>query len=121
MQKITNRQMIEFINSTNGMVDKELPLKLAFAIGHNRQALFEKYKPYDDLRKTIVEKHADDVEEAAKKMEELLEQSFEVCLKTVPMSEVEKTDNGTYSRLSFKELVVIEELMLEKEGEKDVV
>lgn len=115
MKKVTNRQMVEFINATSGMADKELPLKLAFAISHNRQALIEKYKPYDDLRKSIVEKHADNAKEMEKQMEGLLEESFEVSLKTVPMSELEKTDNGAYSKLSLGELVVIEELMLEKE------
>ncbi len=121
MKKVSNREMIKFINTTNGMSDKELPLKLAFAISHNRQALIEKYKPYDDLRKSIMEKHKENMEELAKQIEELLDQTFEVSVETVPKSEIEKTDTDTYSNLAFKELVAIESLMLEKAGEKDAV
>lgn len=52
--KITNKQAIETINVLAGMMNKELPCKMAFAIGKNMDNLQTQiYKPYERELKKI--------------------------------------------------------------------
>lgn len=56
--KITNKQTVEMINTLSGMLNKQLPRKLAFAIGKNLENLQTQiYKPYAAELKQIKQNH----------------------------------------------------------------
>lgn len=56
--KLTNKQTVEMINIFAGMMGKQLPRKLAFAIGKNMENLQTQiYKPYEAELKRIKAEH----------------------------------------------------------------
>ena len=127
--KITNRQVIEFINnvSTNKLASKRLPVKVAYAISRNLDKMNNIITSYETARKTLLDQYAEKDEEGKAKvkdgnyviqedqkqafsdeMKELLEVENEIDLHTINMDEVEKCDTDKYDSLTTADLMTLD-------------
>lgn len=127
--KITNRQVIEFINnvSANKLASKRLPVKVAYAISRNLDKMNNIITSYETARKTLLDQYAEKDEEGKAKVEdgnyviqedqkqafsdemkELLEVENEIDLHTINMDEVEKCDTDKYDSLTTADLMTLD-------------
>ena len=127
--KITNRQVIEFINSVsaNKLASKRLPVKVAYAISRNLDKMNNIITSYETARKTLLDQYAEKDEEGKAKvkdgnyviqedqkqafsdeMKELLEVENEIDLHTINMDEVEKCDKDKYDSLTTADLMTLD-------------
>lgn len=106
--KLNYKQIVTFVNVTNGMVGKKLPLKLSFALKRNRQLADEVLKPYNEQVKEIIEAHKDDVEHTTELLDELLKEEVELDIKTVPVELIEKTEVNGFDVLTLGELEAVD-------------
>lgn len=127
--KITNRQVIEFINSVsaNKLASKRLPVKVAYAISRNLDKMNNIVTSYETARKTLLDQYAEKDEEGKAKvkngnyviqedqkqafsdeMKELLEVENEIDLHTINMDEVEKCDTDKYDSLTTADLMTLD-------------
>ena len=127
--KITNRQVIEFINSVsvNKLASKRLPVKVAYAISRNLDKMNNIITSYETARKTLLDQYAEKDEEGKVKvkdgnyviqedqkqafsdeMKELLEVENEIDLYTINMDEVEKCDTDKYDSLTTADLMTLD-------------
>ena len=127
--KITNRQVIEFINSVsaNKLASKRLPVKVAYAISRNLDKMNNIITSYETARKTLLDQYAKKNEEGKAKekdgnyviqedqkqafsdeMKELLEVENEIDLHTINMDEVEKCDTDKYDSLTTADLMTLD-------------
>lgn len=127
--KITNRQVIEFINSVsaNKLASKRLPVKVAYAISRNLDKMNNIITNYETARKTLLDQYAEKDEEGKAKvkdgnyviqedqkqafsdeMKELLEVENEIDLHTINMDEVEKCDTDKYDSLTTADLMTLD-------------
>lgn len=127
--KITNRQVIEFINnvSANKLASKRLPVKVAYAISRNLDKMNNIITSYETARKTLLDQYAEKDEEGKAKvkdgnyviqedqkqafsdeMKELLEVENEIDLHTINMNEVEKCDTDKYDSLTTADLMTLD-------------
>lgn len=127
--KITNRQVIEFINSVsaNKLASKRLPVKVAYAISRNLDKMNNIITSYEAARKTLLDQYAEKDEEGKAKvkdgnyviqedqkqafsdeMKELLEVENEIDLHTINMDEVEKCDTDKYDSLTTADLMTLD-------------
>ena len=127
--KITNRQVIEFINnvSANKLASKRLPVKVAYAISRNLDKMNNIITSYETARKTLLDQYAEKDEEGKAKvkdgnyviqedqkqafsdeMKELLEVENEIDLHTINMDEVEKCDTDKYDSLTTADLMTMD-------------
>lgn len=127
--KITNRQVIEFINSVsaNKLASKRLPVKVAYAISRNLDKMNNIITSYETARKTLLDQYAEKDEEGKAKvkdgnyviqedqkqafsdeMKELLEVENEIDLHTINMDEVEKCDTDKYDSLTTADLMALD-------------
>lgn len=127
--KITNRQVIEFINnvSANKLASKRLPAKVAYAISRNLGKMNNIITSYETARKTLLDQYAEKDEEGKAKvkdgnyviqedqkqafsdeMKELLEVENEIDLHTINMDEVEKCDTDKYDSLTTADLMTLD-------------
>lgn len=127
--KITNRQVIEFINSVsaNKLASKRLPVKFAYAISRNLDKMNDIITSYETARKTLLDQYAEKDEEGKAKvkdgnyviqedqkqafsdeMKELLEIENEIDLHTINMDEVEKCDTDKYDSLTTADLMTLD-------------
>lgn len=127
--KITNRQVIEFINSVsaNKLASKRLPVKVAYAISRNLDKMNNIITSYETARKTLLDQYAEKDEEGKAKMKdgnyviqedqkqafsdemkELLEVENEIDLHTINMDEVEKCDTDKYDSLTTADLITLD-------------
>lgn len=127
--KITNRQVIEFINSVsaNKLASKRLPVKVAYAISRNLDKMNNIITSYETARKTLLDQYAEKDEEGKAKVEdgnyviqedqkqafsdemkELLEVENEIDLHTINMDEVEKCDTDKYDSLTTADLMTLD-------------
>lgn len=127
--KITNRQIIEFINSVsaNKLASKRLPVKVAYAISRNLDKMNNIITSYEAARKTLLDQYAEKDEEGKAKvkdgnyviqedqkqafsdeMKELLEVENEIDLHTINMDEVEKCDTDKYDSLTTADLMTLD-------------
>ena len=127
--KITNRQVIEFINSVsaNKLASKRLPVKVAYAISRNLDKMNNIVTSYETARKTLLDQYAEKDEEGKEKvkdgnyviqedqkqafsdeMKELLEVENEIDLHTINMDEVEKCDTDKYDSLTTADLMTLD-------------
>lgn len=127
--KITNRQVIEFINSVsaNKLASKRLPVKVAYAISRNLNKMNNIITSYETARKTLLDQYAEKDEEGKAKvkdgnyviqedqkqafsdeMKELLEVENEIDLHTINMDEVEKCDTDKYDSLTTADLMTLD-------------
>lgn len=127
--KITNRQVIEFINNVrdNKLASKRLPVKVAYAISRNLDKMNNIITSYETARKTLLDQYAEKDEEGKAKvkdgnyviqedqkqafsdeMKELLEVENEIDLHTINMDEVEKCDTDKYDSLTTADLMTMD-------------
>lgn len=127
--KITNRQVIEFINSVsaNKLASKRLPVKVAYAISRNLDKMNNIITSYETARKTLLDQYAEKDEEGKAKvkdgnyviqedqkqafsdeLKELLEVENEIDLHTINMDEVEKCDTDKYDSLTTADLMTLD-------------
>lgn len=127
--KITNRQVIEFVNSVsaNKLASKRLPVKVAYAISRNLDKMNNIITSYETARKTLLDQYAEKDEEGKAKvkdgnyviqedqkqafsdeMKELLEVENEIDLHTINMDEVEKCDTDKYDSLTTADLMTLD-------------
>lgn len=127
--KITNRQVIEFINSVsaNKLASKRLPVKVAYAISRNLDKMNNIITSYETARKTLLDQYAEKDEEGKAKvkdgnyviqedqkqafsdeMKELLDVENEIDLHTINMDEVEKCDTDKYDSLTTADLMTLD-------------
>lgn len=127
--KITNRQVIELINSVsaNKLASKRLPVKVAYAISRNLDKMNNIITSYETARKTLLDQYAEKDEEGKAKvkdgnyviqedqkqafsdeMKELLEVENEIDLHTINMDEVEKCDTDKYDSLTTADLMTLD-------------
>lgn len=106
MTKLTNKQMVSFINAAEGMRSKKLPLKLTFAIRHNAKILTERYPAYEETLHELTKPPL--TEENAKLIDELLKEEIEISAKTVPLSVIEQTESAGFDTLTLGEVEGLE-------------
>lgn len=120
--KLANKKMIEFAKID--FASKKLPVKLAYALSLNIEAIRVALKAYDEQRMKLVEEYAKKdtdgkpviednnyvVEDAAKWMaaiDELLAAEAEVTITTVSIDDLEKCDSPDFDSLSVEELALM--------------
>lgn len=109
--ELKNREMLNFLNGTAPLATKKMPVKMAFAIKHNRKEMLNKLEPFEEMRHEILEKYPGG-KEREEEFGKLLEESVEVDVKKIPIKVVEMTDNEGYDALTLGELEIID-FMLE--------
>lgn len=120
--KLSNKKMIEFAKVD--FASKKLPVKLAYALSLNIEAIRGALKAYDEQRMKLVEEHAKKdadgkpviednnyvVEDIAKWMaaiDELLMSEAEVTITTITIDDLEKCDSPDFDGLSVEELALM--------------
>lgn len=120
--KLSNKKMIEFAKVD--FASKKLPVKLAYALSLNIEAIRGALKVYDGQRMKLVEEYAKKdtdgkpviednnfvVEDMAKWMaaiDELLATEAEVTITTITLDDLEKCDSPDFDSLSVEELALM--------------
>ncbi len=67
--KLSNREMIEKLQSLKTVAQKELPVKASYAITKNYMKLQSELKPYFEQRKKLIDKYADKDENGSPKVD----------------------------------------------------
>jgi len=128
MITMTNQEILNFANSMFG--NKHLPVKIAYAISKNANAVADAVKAYDDTRKKLLDQFAKkdengepiitngqyDIEDAEKwneEIRELLETETEVAIHTVSIDEFEKCDDPRYDTLTVAEMSILKFMIAE--------
>lgn len=126
--KIKNSQMVSFMNGTQDIQKKRLPIKLGYAISKNIKLMEPAAAAYEDERKKVLDKHAEKDENGEfviknesyvilnqkayeAEMQELLEIENELELHKVPYSELEKCDLEKFDALSVQDIALLEIMM----------
>lgn len=120
--KITNRQIINFLNANVG--NKQLPIKLAYAIAVNIEAVKPALEAYNKKREELIEKYAkkdeknkpaiengnyifEDIDGWNEAITELLDAEAEVTVTKVPVHVLEKCDEPGFDNLSVGDIATI--------------
>lgn len=120
--KMTNQEILNFANTALG--DKHLPVKIAYAIQKNAEAIKSALKAYDEIRKNTLEECSKkdekgqpiiendsyiigDVEKLNADMNELLNIETEVDIHTVHISEFDKLDDPKFDALTVSEMAIL--------------
>ena len=123
--KITNRQIVNIYNNIGVIRNKNLPIKLGFAINRNMKAMETIAESYSAEQKKILDRYCEkdefgqfrtegdefvlsDRKAYAKEIGELLAIESEVQVHTVSIEEIEKCDSGKYDALTPNELALLE-------------
>lgn len=123
--KITNRQIVNIYNNIGAIRNKNLPIKLGFAINRNMKAMETIAEAYSAEQKKILDRYCEkdefgqfrtegdefvlsDRKAYAKEIGELLAIESEVQVHRVLMEEIEKCDSGKYDALTPNELDLLE-------------
>lgn len=117
MKKLSNAQIVNFINATGTLRDKRLPIKLSFALKYNLKLAIDAYKVYDDTRNELLKTQKENPVAFNQALGELLSEEVELAAKTIPMSVIELTDTANYDTLTFGELDAIEFMITEESDE----
>lgn len=120
--KLSNKKMLEFAKID--FASKKLPVKLAYALSLNIEAVRTALKAYDTQRINLVNEYAkkdeegkpiiaDDnyvIEDVAKwvaAIDELLMAEADVVITTIDLNDLEKCDSPDFDSLSVEELSAI--------------
>lgn len=120
--KLQNKKILEFANVN--FAGKKLPVKLAYALSVNVEAVKPALTAYNEQRQKIVEKYAkkdeegkpltdngcyifDDIAGWNDSISELLEAEAEVNVTTVSIDDLEKCDDPSFDKFSVIELAAI--------------
>lgn len=123
--KIKNSQIVSFINGVVELREKQLPVKLGYAIAKNLGAMKSISEAYEEERIKVLSKYAEkgedgkflvednsyvipDMENYGREIGELLEIENEVAIHTVAFEELEKCDSDKFDALSFQNIQVLE-------------
>lgn len=123
--KITNRQIVNIYNNIGAIRNKNLPIKLGFAINWNMKAMETIAESYSAEQKKILDRYCEkdefgqfrtegdefvlsDRKAYAKEIGELLAIESEVQVHAVSIEEIEKCDSGKYDALTPNELALLE-------------
>ena len=120
---MTNLEIFNFVNVCSNMLNKNLPLRLAYALRYNLNLLMPFYKACDDERNNIIKRYAETNDngdfiaengqikfkdnKAYDELNELLSIENEVNLTKVNMEIVEKTEADNYDSITMQELNVL--------------
>lgn len=128
--KITNKQIVEIYNNIGSIRNKNLPIRLGFAINRNMKVMEPIAEAYSAEQRKILDKYCEkdelgqfrtegnefvlaDRNAYAKEMGELFAIESEVQVHTVELEEVEKCGSGRYDALTPNELSLIEFMVAE--------
>lgn len=128
MITMTNQEILNFANSMFG--NKRLPVKIAYAISKNVNAVADAMKAYDETRKNLLDQFAkkdekgepvinngqyeiEDAEGWNNEIRELLETETEVQVHTVSIDEFEKCDDPRYDTLTVAEMSILKFMIKE--------
>lgn len=120
--KMTNQEILKFANTAFG--DKRLPVKIAYAIHKNAEAIKPALKAYDEIRKDKLESYAkkdaegkpiitdnmytiEDAESFDADMAELLTIETEVDVHMVQIAEFDKLDDPKFDALTVSEMAIL--------------
>ncbi len=123
--KIKNSQIVSFINGVVELREKQLPVKLGYAIAKNLGAMKSISEAYEEERIKVLSKYAEkgadgkflvednsyvipDMENYGREIGELLEIENEVAIHTVAFEELEKCDSDKFDALSIQDIQVLE-------------
>ena len=126
--KLTNTQVITFLNGLSELQNKKLPIKVSFSIIKNMKAMETVATAYEAERNKIVEQYAKkdendnpviednryifQNEEAQKsytsEVTELLEIENDIDIQTVTLDDLERCDSDKFDSLSIHEVTVLE-------------
>lgn len=120
---MTNRNIVDYFNAKNGLKDKKLPMKLAFALKLN----YEKLQPYanayneqlSEIRgKYEMEKRRDPGEnqkDFLKEVTELLDTEINCDVQMIDIEVLEKCEQAQFDKLTVGELEAIDFMIRWKE------
>ena len=126
--KIKLYKLESYIKNLNTLTKRILPAKLSYAISRNTKLLVEEYQTMAEERQKILEKHClrdengkpalkdnaytyadDELKNAAiKEQTELLETEIEVDIMVVPVSILEKCEEGRFDVLTVEEVSMLD-------------
>lgn len=123
--KLSNEEILKFVNGCVSLRKKKLPVKLGYAIKKNLAAVGDAGNAYDAERQELLEKYAakdkdgkfivedgrysiEDQESFSKDLDELLVIETEVGIQTVSMEEIEKCEDPRYDALTVEDLETLE-------------
>lgn len=109
--ELKNREMLEFVNGTASMGPKKLPMKLAFALKHNRKEMLNKLEPFEEMRMDILERFPEG-KEREEEFSKLLNETVEIDVKKVDIETIELTEGEGYDKLTLGELEALD-MMIE--------
>lgn len=121
--KIKNKTILDFAGLKLG--GKHLPVKVAFAISTNAEAIGGALKAYNEQRNAMIEKYVKkdkkgnpvikengtydikDEEAWNKEIDELLDAEAEVAITTIKMKDLAKCDEGGFDSLNLAEISML--------------
>lgn len=120
--KLTNETILKFANTSFG--EKHLPVKLAYAIGVNAEAIAGALKAYDGARYKLIEQFVkkdengnlhiqdeqyviEDTDSWNKAIKELFEAEAEVNITTVSIEELTRCDEPDFDSLTVAEMAIL--------------
>lgn len=123
--KITNGEVVKFVNGVGELREKKLPIKIGFAITRNLKALESVALAYEEERVKILDKYAekgedgeyvtegdsykiDEMDAYAKELQELLDIENDVQFQRVKMEDLEKCDSEQFDSLSVQDISLLE-------------
>lgn len=123
--KLSNEEILKFVNGCVSLRKKKLPVKLGYAIKKNLAAVGDAGNAYDAERQELLEKYAakdkdgkfvvedgrysiEDQESFAKDLDELLAIKTEVGIQAVSVEEIEKCEDPRYDALTVEDLETLE-------------
>lgn len=123
--KFTNKQIIDIMNSIDGIANKKLPIKLLFAFNRNLPNLQKASEDYHKTLYSILSASGAKIEDIStspqlqNQVGELLATETEVQIDTVTSAVFEQCDNERYDPLSLAELHMLSFMMKDEEPVAD--
>ena len=124
--KMKNKQILAIYNNIRPIKQKQLPVKIGFAINKNLAAMDDAAKAYEEERMKILNRYGEKDENGLKKsedgkeyllkdkkaykeaMDELWEIETDIQIHTVTMNEVKKCDSEKFDALTPFELEILD-------------
>ncbi len=120
--KMKNQEILNFANTSFG--SKHLPIKIAYAISKNADAVTGALKAYEECRKKCLEQYAkkdedgkaiiengnyviEDMKQFSKEISELLAMETEVVIQEVSIDEFAKCDETGFDKLTVEEMSIL--------------
>lgn len=129
--KMKNKQILAIYNNIRPIKQKQLPVKIGFAINKNLATMDDAAKAYEEERMKILDRYGEKDENGLKTsedgkeyllkdkkaykeaMDELWEIETDISIHTVTMNDVEKCDSEKFDALTPFELEILEFMIAE--------